>query len=830
MLGDRRVLRPAPLRSAAVKRIRTMLGIALLVLLCGGSPAHAAFDPARYVNTFNGTNPGAQDFGTGGGAGNTFPGAVLPFGMVQLSPDTLPAEKAFGGGYTYGDRRIKGFSFKHMSGPGCAAYQDFPITPTTAPIADSPAKPLTTNLDDSYASNFNHAHESAQPGYYGVTLNPGTADAIDAQLTATRRTGFARFAFPQTHSASLLINASGSAMGASDAAVQLDPPRHEISGSVTSGQFCYQRNRYKLYFAARFSRPFAASGTWKGGLLLPGSASSSDSIPSDPFVYQPIPGGPTGIKDGGITAQTGAYATFDTTAGRTVEVRVGLSFVSADNARANLAAESGAASFEAIRARARETWNAMLSRIRVEDGTRLDRRRFYTQLYHALIHPSTFSDTNGEYAGFDTATHRTGGRTQYADFSGWDTYRTQMPLIAMIAPRAASNMVVSLLADARQSGYLPKWSQANGHTHVMVGDPADPLIAGAYAFGARGFDRAAALAAMIKGGTQYRKASTSPDYYERPGLPDYLGRGYVPFERNTDSTGQTFQPESVWGTSATTLEYALADFSIARMAAARCDRGTYASFMRRSSNWRNVFDPSVRYAQPRNADGSFKREDPSATDGFVEGSAAQYTLFVPHDPAGLFAALGGRRAARNRLDAFFKRLNAGPSSPNAFLGNEPTLGTPWLYHWAGEPYKAQRIVRRAMLDLYADTPGGMPGNDDLGAMSSWWVLSALGLYPAVPGTDVLTLGGPLFPSARVRLANRVLRISAPRAREGRPYVRGLTLDGRPRRSAWLRFQAIRRGGTLRFDVSSRADTRFAAERSLAPPSFPPSAVAPACRK
>jgi predicted alpha-1,2-mannosidase len=796
------------------------VGLALLV----ASPAPAAPDPAHYVNTFNGTEPGAQDFGTGGGAGNTFPGAVVPFGMAQFSPDTLPSERAFGGGYTYGDHTIKGFSLKHMSGPGCAAYQDFPITPTTKPITRSPAKPLTTNLDDSFASSFDHAHEHSAPGYYSVKLAPGSGDAIDAQLTATRRTGFARFAFPRGSAPSILINASGSATGSSDAAVQIDPARREISGSVTSGQFCYQRNRYRLYFAARFSKPFAAYGTWRRELLLPGTTSSSDSIGSDPLVYQPIPGGPTGIKDGGLTAQTGAYVSL---ADPDVDVRVGLSFVSADNARANLAAESPGAGFATVRARARAAWNGMLGRIRVGGGTRLDKRRFYTQLYHALIHPSTFSDANGDYTGFDGSTHTARGRTQYADFSGWDTYRTQMPLVAMIAPRAASEMVSSLLADASESGYLPKWSQANGHTHVMVGDPADALIAGAHAFGARRFSGSKALAAMVKGATTYGKASTAPDYYERAGLPDYLARGYVSHERNTDATGQTFQPEAVWGTASTTLEYALADFSIARLAAARCDRKTYAAFARRSGNWRNVFDPAVRLVQPRNADGTFKRMAPDATEGFVEGSAAQYTLFVPHDPAGLFRALGGRAAALRRLDDFFAQLNAGPASAHAFLGNEPTLDTPWLYNWAGRPFKAAAIVRRAMLSLYADKASGMPGNDDLGSMSSWWVMSALGLYPAVPGTDLLAVGSPLFRSATVRLGGGLLRIRAPRAAERRPYVRRLLVDGRRRSRAWLHFGSLRRGARLRFDLSARPQRRFGARAADAPPSYGPAARMPA---
>ncbi|MFL5781037.1 MAG: GH92 family glycosyl hydrolase [Thermoleophilaceae bacterium] len=795
-----------------VGRLSRMLLAVALVLATAG-----AGDPASRVDVFAGTDAGAPDFGTGGGAGNTFPGAVLPFGMVQLSPDTLPGEGAFGGGYTYSDSRIKGFSLRHMSGPGCAAYQDFPITPTTAPIASSPAKPLTTDLDDAYVARFSHATERGAPGYYGVRLAQPGGGAIGAQLTATTRTGAVRFEFPRSRSASVLINASGSAMGASDATVRIDPARREISGSVTSGQFCYQRNSYRLHFVARFDRPFAAYGTWRGPLVLqPGARASGDSIGGPPFVYQPIPGGPSGAKDGGLTAQTGAYATFDARARREVGVRVGISSVSVAGARANLRRESDGRGFAVLRARARRAWSAMLGRLDARGGSPRQLRLFYTQLYHALIQPSTFSDADGRYSGFDRGVHRARGRRQYADFSGWDTYRTQMPLVAMIAPRRASDMVRSLLADASQSGFLPKWSQANGHTHVMTGDPADPLIAGAWEFGARRFDGRAALRAMVRGATRYERADGDPPYYERPGLREYMRLGYVPHELNTDTTGQTFFPEKVWGTAATTLEYALADFAIARMAAARCDLATARRFMRRSANWRNVFDRASRYVQPRNADGSFKRVGAGSEEGFVEGNAAQYTLFVPHDAAGLFRALGGRGAALKRLDRFFERINAGPDEPHAFLGNEPTLSTPWLFTWLGRPYRAAAIVRRAMESLYTTRPGGYPGNDDLGSMSSWWVFGALGIYPAVPGTDLLTVGSPLFRRVVLRLPRGrvVLRASG----AGR-YVRALSLDGHQRGRAWLHFARLRRGARLQFRLARRPARRFGSGHP--PPSFSP---------
>ena len=773
-------------------------------IFCLPGVAHA--DLAGHVNPFNGTQAGAADFGTGGGAGNTFPGATMPFGMVQFSPDTLPGVDAFGGGYSYADSKLKGFSLKHMSGPGCAAYGDVPITPTTAPVGVGPVvKTGSVDLADQYTAGFSHADESAAPGDYRVKL----ADGIAAALTATTRAGVMDLEFPAGRPASVLVNAGGGVNGTKDAKVTIDPDRHEISGSSASGNFCYAGNTYTVYFAAEFDRPFSAYGTWQRELTVPGSKTASDSVPMA-LVSTPLAGIPNDAKGTGTTAQAGAYASFED---RAVQARVGVSFVSVENARENLRREAGTRTVDAIRAKARSAWNRMLGRIRVAGGSREHKRIFYTQLYHALLHPSTFFDSNREYTGFDGKVHE--GR-QYADYSGWDTYRTQMPLIAMIAPRRAADMAQSLVDDAEQSGALPKWSQANGHTHVMVGDPADLLIAGAHAFGAKTFDVKAALKWMVRGATVYGKASTAPEYYQRQGLKEYLKLGYVPYERNTDSIQQAFQPEAAWGVASTTMEYALADFAIAQLAGANCDAETAADFAERAGYWRNLFDPKAGYVMPRNADGSFREQDPASGDGFVEGNAAQYTLFAPQDPRGLFDALGGTAKARERLDDFFAELNAGPDAPHAFLGNEPTLTTPWLYTWAGQPSKAQSIVRRAMLSLYADTPGGMPGNDDLGSMSSWWVMSALGLYPAVPGTDVLTVGSPLFKHARVALGRRALRIRAPRAPA--VYTAGLKLNGKRVRRGSIRFARLARGGTLRFALSPQA-TRFGARRSA--PAFPP---------
>jgi predicted alpha-1,2-mannosidase len=820
-----------------MRRLSHTIALAATIGCAVATKAAAAPDLASYVNPFNGTQPGAPDFGTGGGAGNTFPGPVVPFGMIQWGPDTTPSSNNVGGGYAYDDSRIRGFSLRRLTGAGCANEGDVPFMSTTAPVTSSPVNAFSTEFNDSFLPSFSHGDEAATPGYYRVGLNSGTPNRIDAQLTATTRAGIGRFAYPGTPAANILINATGSRAGDSGGSVQIDPAGREVTGSASSGGFCLSPDKYRIFFAARFSRPFTAYGTWTRQLLAPGSTSAQDISLTDP----------SAMSGYGPTAQTGAYVTFDTTLDRAVEVRVGISFVSADNARRNLDAETAGRDFHSVQASAHRDWNAMLGKIEVKGGSDADRHTFYSMLYHALITPTTFSDVDRRYRGMDDEVHTAAGYTQYADFSGWDVYRSQMPLLGLIAPQQASDFVRSLVADQRESGWLPKWSVANGHTDVMTGDPADPTIASIWALGGRAFDPHAALVAMVKGATQSGK-SPNAGYVEREAVDDYQQLGYVPHEKNanvvTGGVGAYARSmpapgaaaaDLAWGSAGTTLEYALDDFAVARLAAVAGDLATCRRFLARSGNWRNVFDASIGYVRPRFANGQFiDPYDPNSNDalsnsGFAEGDGAQYTWMVPHDPAGLFEALGGKRAASARLDSFFQQLNAGFSSPHAFLGNEPNSNAPWLYDWIGQPYKTQDIVRRAILGLFRSSPSGYPGNDDLGQMSAWYVFGALGLYPAVPGTDVLALGSPLFPKATVHLPGGDLSVTAPAAARDRPFVQRLALDGRDYRKPWLRLAAVARGGTLAFDLGKKPNVHWGSESAAAPPSFGPTG-ATACSR
>jgi predicted alpha-1,2-mannosidase len=734
--------------------------------------------------------------------------------MVQWSPDTTPADANLGG-YSYRDKHLKGFSLTHLSGAGCALYGDFPFLPTTESIESSP-QGSGQGLDGIFQPGFSHSGESARPGYYSVRLNPVHGGAIDTELTATTRTGMARFTFPSSPHASVLIDAGGSAKPDDFAEVQLDPGAREISGTASSGLFCAQRPRYRVYFAAVFNRPFNEYGSWEGSQLKPGSTSASAS--------QKPAANPR------ATAAAGAYASFDTGKNRVVVARVGVSFVSVDDARANLAAENPRQAFGPVAAKAQQSWNASLARIRVSGGSTQHLRSFYTALYHVFMAPRTFSDVNGAYPGMDGQIHDAGKHIQYADFSGWDIYRSEVQLLSILAPKRAGDMIRSLLAEASQSGCLPRWSYANGQSMTMVGDSADPIIASAAAFGVGGFDKRVALEAMVKGASEPCH-SANGEYVERQGLSGYLSRGYIPFELDTNIGNADSiygSPEAVWGSAATSLEYYVDDFAIAQFAARSLhDRSTYSAFMHRSGNWRRLYNPANGMIEPRFAGGAFPNPyDNLSGSGFVEGDSAQYTWMVPHDPAGLFRHMGGPTKAAARLRYFLRNLNGGAGgtrTDHALLGNEPTLQTPWLYDWMGRPFRTQEAVRRA-LTLYSPTPDGYPGNDDLGTLSAWYVFGALGLYPEVPGVGVLAISSPLFAKSEIRLPHnrRALLTTSGRG----PYIGSLELGGHAYRRPWIGYCELAAGASLHFGLSRRPDRHWGAAAALAPPSFGPRQAMP----
>ncbi|MGW2718819.1 GH92 family glycosyl hydrolase [Streptomyces sp. NPDC001492] len=692
-------------------------------------PARATDDPAGYVNPFVGTAPGGTDFGHGGGAGNTFPGASAALGGIQWSPDTVTRQH---GGYAYKDNRIRGFSLTHISGAGCSDYGNVPFMPLTGHPDPDPAARHAT---------FSHANEEASPGSYGVRFDNG----IRTQISVTQRSGIARFTYPahEGRPAGLTVDA-GRAFNKATGKISIGS--RTLSGYTDSGGFCHSSNRYRLYFHVVFDRPFAHT--------------------------EPLDG-----------KTSGAYVSF-APGTRTVTARVGVSFVDVDAARRNAAAEQGRRSYDQLHSAARERWNEWLGRIAVRGGTETQRRVFYTALYHALLHPSAFSDTDGRYRGMDGKVHRTRpGHVQYADFSGWDVYRSQGQLLALIAPHEASDIAQSILNQGRQAGYFDRWTVANGGTRVMVGDPLPAMAASIHAFGATDFDARGLLRAAVAG---------RQDDRQRPGHQQYDTLGYIPAGT-----------KGVWGSAATTLEYAIADAALAHLAGRLGDTKTQAALTHAAGNWRNLFNPVSGYIQPRNADGSWPSFSPTQHGEYVEGNAAQYTWLVPHDLPGLFTAMGGPTAAASRLDTFFTQLNAGADKPYAYLGNEPSFNIPWAYDYAGRPDRTEDIVRRALTTLFTDRPDGLVGNDDLGEMSSWAVWACLGMYPQVPGSSQLALAGPLFPAATVRRGNGVaLSLLAPDASATNAHVRSLSLNGLPVNGPFLPEGVLTSGGVLHYGMTS----------------------------
>lgn len=739
-------------------RILPVLLLAGTALSPAPAPGHAGAataDLAHYVDPFIGTGIGGPDYGIGNEGGHVFPGAGYPHGMVQWSPDTT----ALAGGYRYQQAVIHGFSLTHFSGRGCASYQDIPFMPVAGPITASPAGSAR------YWSGFDHGHEAASPGYYRVLLHNG----VQVELTATARTGIGRFTFPAGGAQALLIDAGGSATGNDDqgTGIAIAGPAL-IMGSAASGHFCGSANQYRVFFAATFNRPFSGYGTWNGAALAPGSRSSAGS-------------------------HAGAYVSFDADRSATMLAKVGVSFVSVDNALANLAAEDPGWAFASVQARARAAWNARLDAIGVQGGSTAERTIFYTALYHTLFHPNVFSDANGQYLGFDGKVHVARGYVQYENFPGWDMYRSLIGLRALLEPRETGDMLQSLVEDAAQGGGgLPRWEVANDNSGGMVGDSQDIVIATSYALGVRGFDARAALRAMLRGASD--PSARSGRYPPREGLAEYLARGYV--------------PDTLRGSASITLEYAADDFAIAQFADALGERALAAAYLARSRGWRALFNSATGYIEPRGADGAFPaRFSPVSRDGYVEGDAAQYRWLVPFNLPGLFRLLGGDGAAVRQLDAHFVQLNAGTASPYAFMGNEPELAVPWEYDYAGAPWRTQAVVRRIERALFHATPGGLPGNDDGGALSSWYVFAALGLYPEVPGVGGFALGSPLFPHAVVHLGNgRSLVIDGVGAGQDAPYVHGLSLDGAPLTSPWLEYARLAVGGHLTFALGMTPDS------------------------
>jgi len=753
--------------NARIARWMLLIGIGIAPLFRSVEAGEAKPIPlTQFVHPLIGTAPSpGSKFGIAFDTGNVFPGAVAPRGMLAWSPDTTSGNK-ISSGYWYPDKFIEGFSLTHFSGRGVVCLKDIPFMPTIQAVTKSPGPNFTQ-----FALAFSHQNEQAAPGYYRVKADNG----IETELTVSLRAGLAQFVFPADSPATLMIRA-GSSVTISD---------NEVSGyrhtAIGGG-----KRPYTIYFSARFEQPFRSARTWKDEVLGNETAVSG--------------------KD------CGAVLSFDPARHPTVRVRVGISYVSVENARANLAAEIPDWNFAAVRQQTDAAWNKELNRIQVEGGDATRQTIFYTALYHTFIHPNVINDVNGQYTGMDEKVHTVAtGRVQYQNIPGWDQYRSHAPFMAMLTPKESSDVMQSLVNYAQQDagvrangGGLPRWQQVNRNSGGMIGDGAPIIISSAHAFGATNFDTRAALVAMEKNASQ--PGTTSDGFAVRKELEDYLTLGYA--------------PDAV----SVTLEYGNADYAIAQFARALGDEQKYARYLRQSQNWTNLFNPEKQMLWPRNADGSWHKalSEGEVTDmkqTYVEASAEQTLWMVNYNLPELIERIGGKEKAVARLDRFFTQLNAGMRSEYAYMGNEPGEGIPWVYNFAGAPANGQKVIRRVQTELFTDQPSGLPGNDDAGSLSSWYMFSALGFYPMIPGIGGLAVSSPEFSKATIHLQNGAkIEIVGKNASKENCYVQKVELNGKTWESSWIPWSALSAGGTINFSLGNKP-TSWGEDARQAPPSF-----------
>ncbi len=741
----------------------------------------AEIDYTQFVNPFIGTR----------NMGHTFPGAAAPFGMVQLSPETN-RQAMFGedgkyntetyrycAGYQYDDSTIFGFSHTHFSGTGHSDLGDFSIMPTVGALILEPG--TTENPDSGYCSRFSHENESATPGYYQVHLDDY---GINAEFTSTQRVGYHRYTFPRTDSAHIILDLTANIYGYDGKNVWTFV-RVERDGTITGYRQTNGWGRTRtLYFAMRFSKPFKSYGRKR-----------YEAVPYNGF-YRKFDEAHNFPEMAGKEIR--AWFDFDMSEGETLELKMALSPVSTAGAIKNLEAEIPGWNFDEIRAEAKEKWNNELGKIEVETIDPEQMTTFYTAMYHTLLSPVVFEDVDGQYRGLDQNIHTSEGFTNYTIFSLWDTYRALHPLFNLVQPERNNDMVKSMLAHCDQSvhGMLPIWSHHANENWCMVGYHSVSVLADAVAKGTTDADLKRILEASV--------ATSRVAYYD--GIGPYLELGYVPEDLSSASVSKT-------------LEYACDDWCIAQMASRAGDDALTQAYEKRAQNFHNVYHPASGYMRPRMSDGSWRAEfDPMDThgQGFIEGNAFNYGLYVPHEPDTMVAMMGGKEAFSAHLDRIFtteiedkyieknEDITREGIMGNYVHGNEPGHHIPYLYNWTNHPWKTQERVRLIMDTMYGPTVDGVCGNDDAGQMSAWYIFSALGFYPVLPGSDFYALGSPLLRDATIRLpSGKALHIDAKNQSKENVFVEKVEWNGKVVAGAQIRHSELFMGGQLTFHMSAR---------------------------
>ena len=726
------------------------LAIFLLLLLGPRTvlPQSGRTDLTHFVDPFVGT----------GGHGHTFPGATLPFGMVQLSPDTRLSGWDGCSGYHYSDHIIYGFSHTHLSGTGISDYGDILLMPTVGDIhfesnAGAPEK--------GYASEFNHKNEIAQPGYYSVKLDD---DKIFAELTATSRVGFHRYSFPKSDRANIILDLSHRDR-------VLESHLHLIDNTHVAG---FRRSEawakdQIVYFVLEFSKPFVDSSLNASGKVSKATEARG-----------------TDLK---------AAFRFSTQDGAPLLIKVALSAVSVEGALQNLKAEVNHWDFDRVKSEANRVWNAELAKIVVTGGSEDQLKNFYTALYHSVLAPNLFMDVDRRYRGRDFKIHQAKIFDNYTVFSLWDTFRAAHPLYTIIDQRRTRDFINTFLAQYEQGGRLPVWELAGNETDTMIGYHAVSVIADAAAKGIGGFDRNLALKAM--------KHSAEQKHY---GLAAYIDHGFMGMEEERESVSKT-------------LEYAYDDWCIAEMARSEGKADDYNRYIARAQYYKNVFDQASGFMRPRTNTQWLTPFDPREVDfNFTEANSWQYTFFAPQDISGLMVLMGGKPAFVAKLDALFSAESKTTGREQADItgligqyahGNEPSHHMAYLYNYANQPWKTQARVRQIMDNFYQPTPDGLIGNEDCGQMSAWFVLSAAGFYPVTPGAPIYAIGSPLFSHVRFNLENgKAFTIKAPDVSRKNIYIQSATLNGRPYQKSFISHKDLMAGGELIFAMGARPNRRW----------------------
>ena len=731
-----------------MKRLYSLLPVAALMLAgaCGTPATSGEESLTRWVDPKIGT----------GGHGHVFVGANVPFGMVQLGPTSIPQEWDWCSGYHQSDSTVIGFSHTHLSGTGIGDLFDVTVMPVVGEVTY--ARGVEEDPQSGLWSYADRTKEVVRPGYYSVPL---TRYGVTAEMTATPRVGFHRYAFPTSDEAALVFDLENGGCWdkATDTGFCLSDDSTRLSGWRYSSGWAKDQ---KVWFVAEFSKPV------KGiTFLQPGETSEAG------------------------TAARYARVDFDTTEGEPLLVKVALSPVSAEGAAANLEAELPGWDFDATAAAATAAWEAELGKVRIETQDEAAKRIFYTALYHTMVAPSEFCDVNGDYRGADGQVRTNPGHKTYTTFSLWDTYRAAMPLMTILHPDRMPDIICTMLAIADEQGRLPVWHLWGNETDCMVGNPGIPVVADAIVKGIGGFDRERAFEAI-------RKTAMNPD--RGNGLR--MKHGYIPCDLFNEAVAYD-------------MEYALADGAAARAAEALGKDDDARYFTERSHSYRNYFDPVTGFMRGRDAKGGWRTPfNPFASthraDDYCEGNAWQYTWLVPHDVAGLQACFGSREAMIAKLDSLFtvsSVIEGAETSPDISgligqyaHGNEPSHHVLYLYTMLGEPWKTADRVREVLSTLYHDQPDGLSGNEDVGQMSAWYVLSSMGFYEVEPAGGRYWFGAPYFERVQIAVPGGTFTVEAKNFAPENRYVQGVRLNGQPYDKPYISHEAVMQGGVLEFEM------------------------------